>query len=272
MAKAASAQIGQSRYYHLNTDEYAICSCTERKRDAKCPYSYPSVTTVIDTWPKPWLGAWAAKEVASLAIDEIGNLQSMLANEGQKAVHDYLKGAPWRKRDAAAERGTAAHKAAEEGTALEDVPENARKRVAAYHRWLDDWQPEILWQEMTVFNHAPYWLIGPNPALRYAGTLDLIAKVGNDVWLIDLKAADAKHTHRLQLAAYRYANEMLVGDRRQLMPDIDRCAVLSLKDDGYAWLEVSAGQDEYQAFLTTAALARQVKALEVGDVGREVER
>lgn len=281
MAKAPSAEIGQKRYYHSLYGAGLGCTCVtlggKVDRDPACPYTFPSVTTVLDSWPKPWLGPWAAKMVAEIAVDGASTVLAMLGTEGREATLRYLKGAPWRKRDEAAERGTAAHKAAEEGTAIEDVPEAARKRVEAWHRWLDDWHPEIIAQEVTVYQ--PFPLFGSiheaivRPDLRYAGTLDLIARVGADTWLIDLKAADAKHSHRLQLAAYRHADYIggEAGRERDMIP-VDRMAVLSLKDDGYSWIEVSAGADEYQAFLTCAAQARNYARVEKGPVGKEVKR
>lgn len=261
MAKAASAEINNKRYYHHVPDGAEPCECGDRI-DPKCSYSLLSVTTILDNLPKPWLGAWAAKMVAQTALDELANLASMQAAEGREAVEKYLKGAPWRKRDAAAERGTATHTAAELGTDIADVPDDVRGKVIAYHMWLDDYSPTIEYQEVTIYN----------PLEGYAGTGDILATLTglgpkwDGRWLIDIKTGVMSWTHRLQQAAYRFGS--FIGDERgryvSRVPWADHVGILSLTDDGYSFYEIEAGEIEYAAFLHVASVARDVDVLSKG--------
>lgn len=256
MAKAPSAEIGSRRYYHHNYTWGPAgtlpdaCGCDPAKPSLACDYTFPSVTTILKVLPKEWLGAWAAKMVAQTALDEIDNLAAMLSQEGREAVEKYLKGAPWRKRDAAAEKGTTVHDAAEKGTAIEDLPENARARVLAWHAWLDDYRPSIRCQEVTVY--------GVNGPHRYAGTFDLHADLPDGSWLIDIKSGSWGWEARLQQAAYRFADFDADG---QPVPHFDHVGILDLKDDGYSFHEIVAGEQEYAAFMCAAEMSEHVSRM-----------
>lgn len=250
--KSPSAEIGQRRYYHSIHDG-GSCFCERGKIDPKCRYALPSVTTILKALPKEWLGPWAAKMAAEAAIEELGNIVTMAMHEGADAAKAYIKGAPWRKRDAARDRGTAVHAAAETDADLADVPEEARARTLAWHLWLDDYKPEILRQEGTVY--YPYY--------GYAGTFDLIAEIGGETWLIDIKTGGLHWDHRLQQAAYRYAS--YIGDEDgnpvEDVPHIDRVGILQLADDGYSFYEVKAADDEWRAFLHCIEQGRYIDRL-----------
>jgi hypothetical protein len=272
MAKAASAEIGSKRFYHHVPPTATPCLCGDRI-DPKCGYALMSVTTILDALPKPWLGPWAAKIAAKAAVEIMGNLVSVANVEGPDAALDALealvaddeatekriKKAPWEKRDAAGARGTATHTAAELDTAIEDVPADVQGKVRAWHMWLDDYQPEILHKEATVYS----------PACGYAGTADLFVRLPHPpqysgTWLIDIKTGVMSWTHRLQQAAYRFG--LFIGDERGdylcEVPRVDHVGILSLQDDGYSFYEIAAGTEEYDAFLLTARFGRMVADLE----------
>lgn len=260
MAKAASAEIGNKRYYHHIPEGCEPCDCGERISPA-CQYALLSVTTILDVLPKPWMGPWAAKIAAEVAVEELGNIVTMAMHEGPAAAKGYIKGAPWRKRDAAADRGTATHEAAELGTAIEDVPGDVKGKVLAWHLFLDDYQPDIEYQEATIYN----------PLEGYAGTADLFLGLDERAvgplagrWLIDIKTGVMSWAYRLQQAAYRFG--LFVGDRDGTplgpVPWADHVGILSLTDDGYTLYEIEAGEREYEAFLLTARFGRTVEALQ----------
>ena len=244
--------MGQRRYYH-SRPWGETCACDEGKYKPECKYTLPSVTTILKVLPKEWLGAWAAKMVATLVLDEMDNLAALRAREGDEALVKYLKGAPWRKRDAAAERGTAVHAAAETGAAIEDVPETARARTLAWYLFLYDLDPEIERQEFTVYN-----LID-----GYAGTGDLLALIDGRRWLIDIKTGSVHWEHALQQAAYRFGR--FIGDHNGNpvadVPEIDHVGILVLSDDGYALYEVEAGINEFYDFKVAVQMSRVVERL-----------
>ncbi len=73
----------------------------------------PSVTTILGVaLNKPALPGWAAKTVATEAMDNLPRLVRMSRTDRDGALR-WLKGSPYAQRDAAAEAGTQAHQLAE---------------------------------------------------------------------------------------------------------------------------------------------------------------
>lgn len=204
---------------------------------------YPSVTTILQAYPKPWLGAWAAKMVAEHVLYE-GPDAEWRSLPMDEAVR-FLKGIPWRKRDTAADFGTALHESLARLVAGEEVLTypGAEEHVAALVEWWDAYRPLVYDSEVQVFNLEQ----------GYAGSLDLIAEVYGRRLLIDLKSGSAVgHEARLQLAAYRYAEFIGADDVRIAeVPSVDGCAVLWVpRDDPRSWqfIEVRAGGAEFAQF------------------------
>ena len=235
----------------------------------------PSVTTILQSYPKPWLGAWAAKMVTEFVATDLEpdyeqtllrwTVLDMAAHEAtdyHKKWHQkvcdfqpdpwhFVKGSPWRKRDDAADFGTALHEALAAlvaGRKMEVDP-GAYGHAAAVEQWWDAYRPLVLDSEVQVFNLQH----------RYAGSLDLIAEVYGRRLLIDLKSGSVVgHDARLQLAAYRFAQ--FIGADNQViaaMPEVDGCAVLWVpRDDPRSWqfIECRAGAAEFAHFLALRQL------------------
>jgi hypothetical protein len=149
----------------------------------------PSVTNVIGVLNKPALPRWAAKVVAEQAVA----MRDSLPNLDPAEAVDLLKGAPWRSSGRAANRGTTIHAYLEArllGLDPEVLEGEALKYRKAAEAWLDEWKPEVLATELTVFDQA------------YAGTGDLWCKVGDEVRIVDFKTSKAIYPEAaLQLAA-----------------------------------------------------------------------
>lgn len=254
----ATAEIGSRRKY------------TERGVD------YASVTTILSLGrPKEWMGGWAAKEVAltaeegierwgPLALEKWIDLDRELhaATVTHQRYHKnrcphipsalgYLKAAPWRKRDAARDAGTARHDTLEALAAERPIPDDAPGREQL-ETWRAGYRPRILESEAQVVNTRD----------MYAGSLDLIADVYGRRLVIDLKTSKRydgsgrpKNPDRdwsLQLAAYRYAEYIFEDDRRWSMPETDAAAILWVPSDApdeWMFVEMPAGAREYAAFL-----------------------
>lgn len=130
-----------------------------------------SVTTLIGCLDKPALVPWAVNETARAAIDDVAVWMARLEHEGRDSALQYLKNARFRRgrgKRSATELGTAIH-AACEYVALngnfrhEDWHDDElRPFLAQYDRFLDEWQPEFIASEVTVFS----------PSFGYAGTCD----------------------------------------------------------------------------------------------------
>ena len=259
----ASAEIGKRRAYTV--------------RDQKLP----SVTTILGLgWPKEWMGAWAAKEVALEAeagaeqygpraieawvtMDREAHNATKTHQERHKtkcphipSAVGYLKGTPWRKRDKAADTGTSIHDVLEALAHEQALPEDAPFRDYL-EAWRDAYRPRILESEPQVANMTD----------GYAGSLDLIADVYGQRLIIDLKTAKRYdgsgrpiNVHRdwsLQLAAYRYAEFIFEDATEYAMPEVEGGAILWLPQDApeeWQFIEVPAGSKEFAAFLSAKAI------------------
>lgn len=211
----------------------------------------PGVTTLLgEGLPKPALVGWGIKSVAEYAVDHWDEVAAMAPSERLKV----LKGSPYADRDAAANRGTAVHGLAEQlvqGVEV-DVPDELAGHVESYVRFLDEWQVEPILVERTVVNYT----------IGYAGTLDLIgclrARDGRTV-LADVKTnrGGVYGDTAFQLSAYRYA-EFYVDDdgTEKPMPEIDYCAVIHVRADGYDLVPVEAGPTQFTEFRHIARVAR----------------
>lgn len=189
------------------------------------PYEFEvlSVTSAINAGlAKPFLTNWAAKLVATEAVEDLEIITAMVAKGNEQDAISHLKSAPYRKRQAAADRGTLVHSALESYLAgkkptEEELAEEFKEANVPQKLWtstlrmvnglidfLYDEEPEVLWSESTVYSRTH----------GYAGTADLIANMtigGSRVPVIlDVKTSKAIYDETaLQLAAY--ANADFVG-------------------------------------------------------------
>ena len=206
------------------------------------------VTTVISNGiPKPALMPWAAKEVATFAADHL----DLLAELDRDARIDLLKGAHFRDRDKAARRGTEVHNLAEKiinGQEVE-VPEELLGHVDSYLAFLDEFDPKPILVEAVVGNRTHGWM----------GTLDLVAEVMGEVYLMDVKTTRSGIFGEvgLQLAAYRHAEFYIDADgNEQPFPRTDHGAAIWVRADGYDVVPVESGPDIYRVFRYAQQIAQ----------------
>ena len=160
---------------------------------------YPSVTTVLDVYPKgfafaEWLrnNGQDSKEI----VKEAARQGSVVHN----SIDDYIKGSELKWID---ENGK------ENYTLLEW---KMLCRFVEFFKFVDKTKPFEAEQTMLSHHH------------RLGGTTDLVCDIDGETWLIDYKSSNAIHTtNRLQLAVYKAMYEKLSGKK------IDRYGVLWLK-------------------------------------------
>lgn len=211
------------------------------------------VTTLIGNGvPKPALQYWAARTVAEAAYNDIETWRNM--SESQAVA--FLKEAPFAERDAAAKRGTEVHSLAEKlGRGEEvDVPEELEGHIDAYLAFMADYGVTAEVIEAMVINRQH----------RYCGTFDFIGTFGRGPWagkrvLADIKTAKSGvyAENALQLAAYKFAETYcpLEGGEEKPMPEVDACAVIHVRADGYDVIPVDAGLAAYRYFLYACQVA-----------------
>ena len=97
-----------------------------------------------------------------------------------------------------------------------------------------------------------------NEALGYGGTLDLIAELDGEVWLLDWKTGKSVAwpdgsvyaDHRLQLAAYAHARFIArIGDpARYPLPPVTRFGIVHVTDGGTRVYEADVTERDWIAF------------------------
>jgi hypothetical protein len=215
----------------------------------------PSVTNIIDTLAKPWLGGWMAKLVAGYAFD---NRTALMEMDDREAAVDFLKGAPRRRRNAAADVGDVIHAYVEAlltDTPTPEITAEHEPYLDGFLEFLEEFKPEFQIIEGTVFNHEQ----------RYSGTFDFIARIDELLVLGDWKTGSGIYDEvALQLAALRNADSVWdpVDGELLPMPAIDACVAVHLQPSK-AWLyPIDASNVAYQAFLGLRAAWPWTKATE----------
>lgn len=213
----------------------------------------PGVTTLIKKGlPKPAIPYWAAKTVAEHVADHPDLVEEVKRLGGRGPAVAYLKEIPWQKRNDAAVRGTNVHALAERLVHGEEVavPEHLAEYVSGYVAWLDTTDLEPLWTETPVASRQ--W--------QYAGTLDLIATVGGETWLLDVKTSSGVYGDMaLQLAAYANADVLCPPEADEApLPHIDRWGILHVTEYGTTLHPVPADRMDaaWKDFLHVAWVGR----------------
>lgn len=229
----------------------------------------PGVTTILSNGiPKPALVGWAARTVAEYVVDRLAvvdgnviadNLVNDLRtfNDSRRyperlngdlprlGLSKVLSQVQYAERDAAGNRGAAVHDLAERLARGEEVnvPDELDGHVRSYLRFLDEWQPADALLERVVVNRR--W--------GYMGKLDMIATLPDlGRTLLDIKTSRSGPFEEvaLQLAGYRYAETMIDDDGVEIpMPQVDSCAVVWVRADGYDVYRFQAGEAEHRVFL-----------------------
>lgn len=203
----------------------------------------PGVTSITGNLPKPFLQYWGQKLVAEEAVDNLGSITQLMVAGNRDAAIDMLKRAPQRSTGEAAQLGTEVHGLAERlnrGEDLGAVHPDFEPWIAQYNNFLDDWQPEWVEVESTVWSDTH----------GYAGTLDGICRIDGDLLLWDLKTGKGVYPEvGLQLCAYANADYILSPDGEQReIPDVKYGAVLHLRPDHYELRPVRIDDDVFAIF------------------------
>jgi len=159
---------------------------------------YPSVTTILQYMPKnKFFESW---------LKDVGHNADLIMRRAGK-------------------QGTQVHEACEKLILGEEVS------------WMDDYgnarYSQIVWEMILKFyefwnTHKPELISSEefvwSDKHRYAGTADIVCKLNNEVWLLDIKTSNSIHkSYDLQLASYAKALEESKGIK------IDRTGIVWLK-------------------------------------------
>lgn len=183
---------------------------TQVGQDRFYPYEdkfLPSVTTILGaTYPK-----------SKFLID-------WQINQGHEEAERILK--------EAAEEGTKIHEAVEalcKGGIIntEALSDKGKRCVNAFCKWYQDEKPVFIENEIQVYA----------PDQKFAGTVDIVADIGGERYVIDLKTSNAIHdNYHAQVAAYVFAYNLAHPDHPATKAAI--LHVNSRTKRGYSFAEV----------------------------------
>ena len=195
---------------------------------------HPGVTSIVGMLPKPHLQFWAAKMAAEAALEK-GTVTERDLN--------YIKTAHTRNRDEAADIGSNIHDLVDRKFNGEDLELTADEMqiIDCFDQFCHRFNPVWEKTEETVFgNYGDF---------TYAGSFDAIASIDGSNWLIDFKTTRSGiHPEvALQLSAYMNARKIIHPDgSSEDVPRIDRCAVLWLRPDKWAFQELHPQQTKFE--------------------------
>lgn len=157
----------------------------------------PSITNIMKMMDEGFLPGYYSKLVASYAVTNKAEINELQEQFGDQAAMDFLKGVPLIPHPNAA-IGDEVHKAIDEFFLIgpQNIPNlTTTTAKAMYAQWL--WfyikhAPEIIRTEYTVWNYT----------VGYAGTGDLMVRMGDDTWAWDTKTGTRIYPKvAMQLAA-----------------------------------------------------------------------
>lgn len=147
----------------------------------------PSTTNIIGVRSSPYLIPWASRVVAQAAVNMANNNPNFFvrAKANPFGAIDYFKQAPERERDFWGEQGSRIHLACELLAQQKQIPfvmtEYEEASVNEWKKWLDKFQPEFKFLEITGFGETK------EDKLGYAHTTDVILDVNNKTVIGDYK-------------------------------------------------------------------------------------
>lgn len=208
----------------------------------------PYIVELADTLKHHWYGVWKKnkKGVKGKFLGHFPSVSTILNAYPQSEQLTYwIAEQGWNESQAikseAGEQGTRVHKSIEQllgGTELDKSSFKLKEwmKLSTFKNWHDKFHPEIIALEMPVFSKK----------YGYTGTLDCIAKVAGEVYLIDWKTSGSLHQHfPLQFSAYAHAIEEVHKIK------IDNTAVLQMgasNKDGFRFVPYPNWKEHFEVF------------------------
>jgi hypothetical protein len=205
----------------------------------------PSVTSILKVISKPALVPWASKMAVQrytqlLRANEVGDFGQLMAIERSAldAFEEEAKGAHRDVMQSAADVGTRVHEYLEALYTESPLPEITAEMaipLQAYDEWVATSKLNVLDSERMVYSKQ----------YGYAGTLDVLGTMGDDVVVADWKTSSGVwDEYALQLAAY--ANAVV---EMGLVARVDKALVIRFDKQGRGkGFEVKEVKDLGRAF------------------------
>lgn len=208
-------------------DERWYAEPSENPKTKLPEYRYvPSVTWICSYYPKG-KGFW--KWLADKGWDESERIKAEAGDKGSKvhkAIETLLSGETIEISSGFVNPSTGE---------LEELTVEEYEAVLSFEEWYKATNPKILKTEISLFGK------------EYAGTIDLVAEINGEIWIIDLKTSQyVWASYELQVSAYRKLLEETEGIKAT------KLAILQIgyqrNKDRYKFNEV---EDKYSVFRAT---------------------
>lgn len=183
------------------------------------PLEVPSITTVIGV-AAPDLTGWAGHMAASAVVHDDRLARAVGDARSLKSIAREAAGAAERYRGDAAARGDRVHAYAEQvalaALGLEHDVDSARLQLEAngerafadrFDEWWQAYRVEPIAAEVTVWNEE----------VGYAGTLDLVARIGGRLCLIDFKTKSLTRDGRAKPLDDKVIMQLVAGYKAEQM-------------------------------------------------------
>ena len=211
---------------------------------------WPGVTSITKVLDAPALTNWKLGQVAQSAIE---NAERLIADREAGKVEAAVKYLTTLS-TSAMDRGSRIHANIEQILRHEPltVDERDEAAVAGARAWLNQQATEHGLRPLEVEAYLIHETLG------YGGTLDLIAEIEGEVWLLDWKTGksvawpDGKvySDHRLQLAAYANAEFIArpADGHKYELPAVTRYGIVHVTDGGTRLYEAMVTERDWVAF------------------------
>jgi hypothetical protein len=171
------------RITSLNERWYAKISINPKTKSKEYIY-YPSSTWISGYYPK---GTYFYKWLAGKGWSEVEAVKQAAADKGSR-VHYACENLDKGKKIKITDKYINLSTGKKEELSKEEID-----CIISYRDFLDEVGPVLLAQEITSFGDV------------YAGTADKIFKIGNQIWIIDLKTSQSIWPeHELQISSYSH--------------------------------------------------------------------
>jgi hypothetical protein len=206
----------------------------------------PSVTSLISLARSEGLERWKRSHAVQLVVERIDEVERTVAEVGvEETVRQVLVEAGKVSEDVC-RIGDEVHaylEARAQGVEPPVVSDDARPWIAGAERFLEDFAPDFVAVEATVFNRT----------LGYAGTADFLAVVGGKLVIGDYKTGKAVHGEvALQLGALARAEVIVEDDGTERpMPKVETGLVVHLRPElprGFAVRQVELAKAPWRRF------------------------
>jgi len=206
----------------------------------------PSVTSLISLARSEGLERWKRSQAVRSTIEQIDEIGQRVAEVGVDEVVRQILATAERASEDAPRIGDEVHgylEARARGAVPPEISDDARPWLAGAERFLEDFAPDFVAVEATVFNRT----------LGYAGTADFLAAVGGTLVIGDYKTGKDVHAEAaLQLGALARAEVIVEDDGAERpMPEVETGLVVHLRPElsrGYVVRRVELAETPWRRF------------------------